>query len=156
MNPVQLPARHRDSSIEKMNMNKQQAAVLMRAACMVLTAVLFFIGLGLNSPSAQSDRAISHKGGEVTIINGPQQNTFEVRTSRFRCLSCVARVLETLKREPGISDVAIDESAKPVILRVRIEPTRVTVTRIGTVVKKALESDPYNTAPVTVKYATEK
>lgn len=137
-------------------MNGQKAAVLMRAACMVFTAVLFFVGLGTNSPSAQSDRAISHKGGEVTIIKGPQQNTFQVRSARFRCPSCVARVVERLKGEPGISDVTIDESAKAVILRVRIEPPRIAVTQMGALVKKALESDPYNTAPVEVKYATEK
>ena len=156
MNRVQLPARQRDSSMETMNMNGQQAAVLMRAACMVFIALLFFVVLGVNSPSAQSDRAINHKGGEVTIIEGPQQNTFQVRSARFRCSSCVARVVERLKREPGISDVTVDESAKPVILRVRMERPRVAVTQIGTLVKKALESDPYNTAPVVVKYATEK
>ena len=156
MNRAQRPASQRDSSMDTMNVNGQQATVLMRVACMVFMAVLFFVVLGVNSPNAQSDRAINHKGGEVTIIEGPKQNTFQVRSARFRCSSCVARVVERLKREPGILDVTIDESTKPVILRVRTERPRVAVTQIGRLVKKALESDPYNTAPVAVKYATEK
>jgi hypothetical protein len=50
--------------------------------------------------------------------------------------------------------VTVDESTKPVTLRVRFEPSAATVTQIGQVVKKALESDPNNTAPVELKYAS--
>jgi len=137
-------------------MNGQRAAVLMGTACMVFTAVLSFVGLGANLASAQSDPAIDHRGSEVTIIKGPQENTLQVRSARFRCRSCVARVVDRLKREQGIWDVTTDDSEKPLILSVRFEPPRVTVTQIGALVKKALESDPFNTAPVDVKYATEK
>ncbi len=52
--------------------------------------------------------------------------------------------------------MTVDESTKPVTLRVRFEPSAGAVVQIGRVVKKALESDPNNTAPVDVKYASEK
>jgi len=69
---------------------------------------------------------------------------------------CVGRVVDALKKEPWISDVIIDESTKPVTLRVRFERSAGGPTRIGRVVKNALESDPNNTASVELKYASAK
>ena len=52
--------------------------------------------------------------------------------------------------------MTVDESSKPVTLRVRFEPSAGAVTKIGRVVKRALESDPNNTASVDLKFAGEK
>ena len=53
-------------------------------------------------------------------------------------------------------EVTIDESTKPVSLRVRFERLAGAPIQIGRVVKNALESDPNNTAAVEVKYVSEK
>jgi len=65
-------------------------------------------------------------------------------------------VVHALREEPGISEVEIDESTKPVRLRIRFDRKASGPARIGSVVKRALESDANNTAPVDLKYVSEK
>jgi hypothetical protein len=50
----------------------------------------------------------------------------------------------------------IDNSTRPISLRVRFQPSVSGQKEIGRVVKNALESDPNNTAQVDLKYVTEK
>lgn len=56
----------------------------MRATRTVYTVALCLIALRVNPAGAQPDETTSHKGGEVTIITGPQKNTVQVRSTRFR------------------------------------------------------------------------
>jgi hypothetical protein len=53
-------------------------------------------------------------------------------------------------------EVTVDETTKPVSVRVRFERSACGPSQIGGVVKSALESDPNNTAAVAVKYVREK
>ncbi len=69
---------------EGVKMNSQGSAVLMRAARTVYTVARCLIALGVNPAGAQPDETTSHKGGEVTIITGPQKNTVQMRSTRFR------------------------------------------------------------------------
>jgi hypothetical protein len=65
-------------------MKKQRLAHLNRAAWTVFTIVTCTIGVPVSSADAQSDGGTSHRGGEVTIITGPEKNTVQARSTRFQ------------------------------------------------------------------------
>jgi Cu+-exporting ATPase len=98
------------------------------------------------------NQSTTKSGGQLTVINGSENSVVLVRSTRFRCAFCVTRVVDALKVQNGVEDVGFDKDVQPLTLRVRFDPQKVNPKIIGESAKQALETDPYNTAPVEVIY----
>lgn len=61
-----------------------------------------------------------------------------------------------LKVEAGVKNVDVVADAKPLTVMIGFDPQTTNTKRISETAKQALESDPHNTAPVTVIYEEEK
>lgn len=100
-----------------------------------------------------SGAAIAQSGGELIVKVKRDQAT--LNSTRFRCSSCAARVVEALKAERGVADVRVEGEKAPINVVVRFDPQKTNARRIGRAAKRALEADPHNRASVKLRYEEE-
>lgn len=57
-------------------------------------------------------------------------------------------MVDALKKEPGVSEAAVENDKQPITVLVRFDSTVTDLQRLGRKSKQALESDPQNLLPV--------
>lgn len=98
----------------------------------------------------QCETSVPRAGGTLRIEARAPGGVI-LRSARLGCEGCRRRVRAVLEGSRGV--VAVDD-AGPDELAVGYDPARLRVTGIADKARRALESDPWNPAPVAVTYVT--
>jgi copper chaperone CopZ len=112
---------------------------------LALLTLLFCVATAASNQGDQHNQ----QGGQIVVKTS--RDHVEIQSDRFRCPSCLKRVVDALKSARGVNDVRMEGSEPPNVV-VQFDSRKINARRIGLVAKRALEAEPHNRAPVKVKY----